>query len=201
MRIRTMALAGAAIAAVAYLFDPVRGRDRRQRLEHTARSLLGRRTTRTEPAALLPENLAPRPPAEGAPHVERTEPAGRVDPTTQTAAERIRPQPSREPIPMSAGSPSERPGRSPEDAEVVHRVQGSLQARHDLRADDLIIDVVNGVAYLSGELHDSHTFGEIVDLTSRVPGVRRVQSLLHLPDSETLSRDISSRRVGDEGSR
>ena len=184
MRIRTLALAGAAVAAVAYLFDPARGRERRQRLEHTARSLMGRRSTRSEPAAVLPENLAPRPPAEGPPQTER-----------------IQPQPSREPIPMSAGSPSERPRRSPADAEVVHRVQESLHARHDLRADDLVIDVVNGVAYLSGELQDSHTFGEIVDLTGRVPGVRRVQSLLHLPDSETVTRDISSRRVGDEGSR
>ena len=202
MRIRTLALAGAAIAAVAYLFDPVRGRDRRQRLEHTARSLMGRRTPRTEPTALLPENLAPRPPADAPRQAERTEHAGGTVPTTRTGpTERPQPQPIREPIPMSAGSPPERPGRSPEDAEVVHRVQESLHARHDLRADDLVIDVVNGVAYLSGELHDSHTFGEIVDLTGRVPGVRRVQSLLHLPDSETLSRDISSRRVGDEGSR
>jgi hypothetical protein len=200
MRIRTVAFAGAAIAAVAYLFDPVRGRDRRQRLEHGVRSLMARPTTRTETPALLPENLAPRPPAGGPPHAERTEPAARVDPTTQPTTDRIQRQPSREPIPMSAGSPSERPGRSPEDAEVVHRVQESLHARHDLRADDLVIDVVNGVAYLSGELQDSHTFGEIVDLTSHVPGVRRVQSLLHLPDSETVSRDTSSRRVGDEGS-
>ena len=84
---------------------------------------------------------------------------------------------------------------------MVHRVQQTLHARHDLRADDLVVDVVNGVAYLSGELHDNHTFGEIVDLTGRVPGVRRVQSLLHLPDSETVSRDLSSRRVGGEGPR
>ena len=32
-----------------------------------------------------------------------------------------------------------------------------------------------------------------------MPGVRRVQSLLHLHDSETLSRDISSRRVSPAG--
>ena len=30
-------------------------------------------------------------------------------------------------------------------------------------------------------------FGEVVDLTGLVPGVRRVQSLLHLPHSETIS--------------
>ena len=203
MRIRTLALAGAAIAAVAYLFDPARGRDRRQRLEHKVRSLMGRPRTPAVPPAPLPENLAPRSPAEEPPPAERTDQAGRAEPVGRDASSvRTRStEPVRGPIAMSAGPTPGRPGRSPEDAAVVHRVQQTLHARHDLRADDLVVDVVNGVAYLSGELHDSHTFGEIVDLTGRVPGVRRVQSLLHLPDSETVSRDISSRRVGGEGPR
>jgi len=196
MRIRTLALAGAAIAAVAYLLDPARGRDRRQRLERRARSLMQRSRTQTEPPALLPENLAPRSPVESSPSAEPTQPAARAEPSARIGST----EPIREPIPMSARSTPERPGRSPEDAEVVDRVQETLHARHDLQADDLVVDVVNGVAYLSGDLHDTHTFGEIVDLTSRVPGVRRVQSLLHLPDSETVLRDTSSRRVGDEGS-
>ena len=51
--------------------------------------------------------------------------------------------------------------------------------------------MVNGVAYLAGGLHDRQTFGEVVDLTSEVPGIRRVQSLLHLPDSETIVRRLS----------
>lgn len=191
MRIRTLALAGAAIAAVAYLFDPVRGRDRRQRLEHTIRSFMNRSTPKTEPPVLLPENLAPRPSFELRQTPERTEPLERTEPMVRT-------EPTHEPIPMSAGSPPERAHRSPEDIEVAHRVQETLHARHDLQPDDLIIDVVNGVAYLSGDLPDSQTFGEIVDLTGRVPGVRRVQSLLHLPDGDTVSRGISSRRVGDE---
>ena len=66
------------------------------------------------------------------------------------------------------------------------RSEPGSQRRPDLGADDLVIDVVNGVAYLSGDLHDRHTFGEVVDLTRDVPGVRRVQSLLHLPPSETI---------------
>ena len=67
---------------------------------------------------------------------------------------------------MGAGSVSERRDRSSEDAAVIRRVQETLHARHDLQADDLVVDVVNGVAYLSGDLHDSDTFGEIVDPSS-----------------------------------
>jgi osmotically-inducible protein OsmY len=69
---------------------------------------------------------------------------------------------------------------------IAGDVRAKLQRRPDLGADELVIDVVNGVAYLSGDLHDQHTFGEVVDLTREVPGVRRVQSLLHLPPSETI---------------
>jgi hypothetical protein len=176
MRIRTLALAGAAAAAVAYVFDPVRGEDRRRRLATSTRELVDRRRVRTAPPD-LPENVAPRP-SQISPHAGTTTP-----------------------IPMAASPQPERPGAAVAgDAELVRRVRGTLRARHDLRADDLVIDVVNGVAYLSGDLHDGHTFGEIVDLTRDVPGVRRVQSLLHLPDSETVSRAISSGRVGDEAS-
>jgi osmotically-inducible protein OsmY len=85
-----------------------------------------------------------------------------------------------------------------EDADIVTRITSTLKERRDLHAEDLVIDVVNGVAYLSGDLQDPHTFGEIVDVTRGVPGVRRVQSLLHLPDSETVSRTISAHRVGGD---
>jgi hypothetical protein len=180
MRIRTMVLAGAATAVVAYLFDPVQGRERRERLLTSIRSLLDRRTHWTGPPA-LPENVAPRPPSDVIPSAEPTEPA-------------------RQAIPMSAGSQPERSTvGAPDDGEIVHRVKARLEARPDLRADDLVIDVVNGVVYLSGDLHGSDTFEEIVDLTGDVPGVRRVQSLLHLPHGETVSRSISARRAAEEG--
>ena len=89
-----------------------------------------------------------------------------------------------EPMPVASISPS----RGEDDAAIIRNVRSKLQERRDLRTDDLVIDVVNGVAYLSGDLHDRQTFGEVVDLTGQVPGVRRVQSLLHLPHSETIVR-------------
>ena len=74
-----------------------------------------------------------------------------------------------------------------------------LQERRDLGAEDLVVDVVNGVVYLAGGLRDPQTFGEVVDVTSRIPGVRRVQSLLHIPDSETIVRSIAGGRRSDGG--
>ena len=47
------------------------------------------------------------------------------------------------------------------------------QADDDLETGGLVIDVVRGVAYLRGELHDREKFNEVVDLTGSVPGIRR----------------------------
>ena len=91
------------------------------------------------------------------------------------------------------------PSSAVDDAAIIRSVRTKLQERRDLRTDDLVVDVVNGVAYLSGDLHDRQTFGEVVDLTGEVPGVRRVQSLLHLPHSETISRP-TDQRPRSEGS-
>ena len=88
-------------------------------------------------------------------------------------------------------------GRSDDDGTIVQRVRSKLDERRDLRTDDLRVDVVNGVAYLCGELHDPHTFGEVVEVTRATPGVRRVQSLLHLPESEVLAR-IAGRSSTDD---
>jgi hypothetical protein len=88
-------------------------------------------------------------------------------------------------------------GRSDDDGTIVQRVRSRLDERRDLRTDDLTVDVVNGVAYLCGELHDPHTFGEVVEVTRATPGVRRVQSLLHLPESEVLAR-IAGRSSADD---
>jgi hypothetical protein len=182
MRIRTLVLAGAAVAALAYLFDPREGSVRRQRLRATLGGLAARRTRGVDRPTPLPENVAPTAAApETAP--KRPEPTASVIP----------------PAPDRTRAPGSTTSDDPDDAEVVRRVKERLEERRDLVTEELVVDVVNGVAYLAGDLHDPHTFGEIVDLTRDVPGVRRVQSLLHLPDSETVMRTISARRVGEGG--
>jgi hypothetical protein len=83
--------------------------------------------------------------------------------------------------------PIQLPSSSLDDASIVQRVRATLSGRGDLPTDDLIVDVVNGVVYISGDLRDPQTFGEIVDLTRETQGVRRVQSLLHLHGDEASS--------------
>jgi len=170
MRIRTLVIAVSGAAAVVYLFDPHRGRARRERIIASMRPLTRRRIDLVEPMSAP----APEPSRE-----ETISP-----PTTAPFRE--------EPMPVTSSS------TSVDDAAIIRTVRTKLQERHDPGTDDLVVDVVNGVVYLSGDLHDRQTFGEVVDLTAEVPGVRRVQSLLHLPHSETISRIFSGRRADED---
>lgn len=169
MRIRTLVIAGTGAAAAVYLFEPHGGRARRDRIR----------------TSLRPNARGPLDPVEpiSAPILE----GSREETITRSA-----PAPPRE-EPKAVTSSS----TSVDDAAIVRTVRTILQERHDLGTDDLVIDAVNGVVYLSGDLHDRQTFGEVVDLTAEVPGVRRVQSLLHLPHSETISRIFSGRPVDE----
>jgi hypothetical protein len=169
MRTRTVVLAGTGAAAV-YLFDPRGGKARRERLRASVRPLTQGRPVPIEPIS--------------APTLERSP---EVD------------SPASPPAPFRDESmPVAIPSGAEDDAAIIRNVRTKLQERRDLRTDDLVVDVVNGVAYLSGDLHDRQTFGEVVDLTGEVPGVRRVQSLLHLPHSETISRTTAGRRVDED---
>jgi hypothetical protein len=168
MRIRTLVIAGTGAAAAVYLFEPHGGAARRERIRTSMRPLM-----RTAP--VVPTS------------------APTVEPFRDETITPSAPAPSRE-EPKSVTSSS----TSVDDAAIVRSVRTKLQERHDLGTEDLVVDVVNGVVYLSGDLHDRQTFGEVVDLTAEVPGVRRVQSLLHLPNSETISRIFSGRRADEE---
>ena len=184
MRTRTLVVASTGAAAVAYLFDPRQGKARRDRIVASIHPLTRGRAIQVGPPSRLPRNLAPggsippEPPPDRQPVPDATQEPSRAEPMSVAT-----PAPPREdPIPVAS------PNADVEDAEIVRGVRTKLQERRDLRTDDLVVDVVNGVAYLSGDLRDRQTFGEVVDLTGQVPGVRRVQSLLHLPHSETIVR-------------
>jgi hypothetical protein len=163
MRIRNLALTGLAAAAVAYYFDPVKGSARRSRVRGQIMALTGRAMRRADRAP-LPENVAP---------------ASMPEPPIVEKAPEVRPSEANA-LPEDEG-----------DAAIARRIRTRLEERSDLETGGLVIDVVRGVAYLRGELHDRRKFDEVVDLTGSVPGIRRVQSLLHLPESGTVSRSES----------
>jgi len=170
MRIRTIALAGLAGAAVAYLFDPISGEARRTRLR-TRIMTFARRGTAIETArAPLSEDVVPESSAE-------------ISDTPE--------EPRKEAIALG-------PGAAPTDDEAIaSRIRTEVFGRPDLQTDRIVIDVVRGVAFLRGEMKDGHAIEEIMDRTRSVPGVRGVHNLIliRMPESLTITRPI--RTLGD----
>ena len=209
MRIRNLALTSLAAAAVAYYFDPVKGSARRSRLRGQIQTLTGRAMRRRD-LAPLPENVAPvsmpeSPTVEKAPEAR---PAENVEPVSMPESPTVEKAPEARPVESVASASVPEPPiveKAPEarsveavalpedesDAAIAQTIRTRLEERSDLETGGLVIDVVRGVAYLRGELHDREKFNEVVDLTGSVPGIRRVQSLLHLPESERVSRPQS----------
>ncbi len=186
MRIRNLAFTGLAAAAVAYYFDPVKGSARRSRLRGQIQTLTGRAMRRSDRAP-LPENVAPASMPE-APTVEK---APEVRPAENVASVSVPEPPTVEKAPEARPVENVALQEDESDAAIAQRIRARLEERSDLGTGGLVIDVVRGVAYLRGELHDRQQFDEVVDLTGSVPGIRRVQSLLHLPESERVGRPKS----------
>ena len=160
MRIRTMAIAGLAGAAVAYLFDPIAGSARRRRIRERISVFTPRRATFEEPRLPVDRAAAPM----------KDEVADTLEP------------PMEEPV---AVTPEERPNT---DTAIADRIRMRVRARPDLETEGLVVEVLRGVAFLRGDLKDRAQIDEVVDLTGAVPGVQEVQNLIHLPESQTMSR-------------
>jgi osmotically-inducible protein OsmY len=186
MRIRNLALTGLAAAAVAYYFDPVKGSARRSRLRGQIQTLTGRAMRRHD-LAPLPENVAP----VSVPDSPTIEKAPEARPAESVAAASVPEAPIVEKAPEARPVEAVALPEDESDAAIAQTIRARLEERSDLGTGGRVIDVVRGVAYLRGELHDREKFNEVVDLTGSVPGIRRVQSLLHLPESERVSRPQS----------
>jgi gas vesicle protein len=89
--------------------------------------------------------------------------------------------------------------RPMDDATIAQRVRSEVLGRPDLRADDLIVDVENGVTRLRGQMEDADRIEKIVDLTKKIPGVREVETLLHAPGTSAPNKEAA--RSTGEGSR
>ena len=173
MRIRTIALAGLAGAAVAYLFDPIDGNARRTRLRAQIMTVLRLGTTVETAHAPLSEDVVPEPSAE-------------ISDTPE--------EPRKEAIALG-------PGAAPTDDEAIaSRIRTEVFGRPDLQTERVVIDVVRGVAFLRGEMKDGHAIEEIMDRTRSVPGVRGVHNLIliRMPESLTITRPVNT--LGDSWS-
>jgi osmotically-inducible protein OsmY len=239
MRIRTIAIAGLAGAAAAYLFDPVAGNARRNRIRDQIRGFT-RRLAMPERTPPLPVNMVSTPtmeavtdttevPTKAADTTEvstkaadTTEVPTKAADTTQvpTKAEvvatpevptkgEVADDPKSEDV---ASAPQERPSnvrdmprermkgyladiredRPMDDATIASLVRTRVLGRPDLDTGSLDVEVVQGVAFLRGDLKDKRQIDEVVDLTGAVPGVQEVQNLIHLPESPTGSRETAT---------
>jgi hypothetical protein len=162
MRIRTMAIAGLAGAAVAYLFDPIAGSARRSRIRERISAFTAGRLATPEGMPRLPVDVVSAP--------MRDEVADTPEPAMGEVVAVI---------------PEDRPNS---DAAIADRIRMRVQARPDLQTAGLVVEVLRGVAFLRGGLKDRAQIDEVVDLTGAVPGVQEVQNLIRLPESETMSR-------------
>jgi hypothetical protein len=170
MRIRTIALAGLAGAAVAYLFDPISGDARRTRLRARIMTVARRRTTVETGRAPYSEDVVPEPSAEISDMPE---------------------EPRKKAIALG-------PGATPTDDEAIaSRIRTEVFGRPDLQTGRIVIDVVRGMVFLRGEMKDGHAIEEIMDRTRSVPGVRGVHNLIliRMPESLTITRPV--RTLGD----
>ena len=89
-----------------------------------------------------------------------------------------------------------REDRPMDDAAIASLVRTKVLGRPDLDTGNLVVDVVQGVVFLRGDLKDRRQVDEIVNLTGAVPGVQEVKDLIHLPESPTESGQTAA-RLGD----
>jgi hypothetical protein len=82
-------------------------------------------------------------------------------------------------------------GRPMDDATVAQRVRSEVLGRPDFRADDIIVDVENGLARLRGQTEHPDRIELIVDLTKTIPGVREVETFIHAPGSSAPNKEAA----------
>ncbi len=69
----------------------------------------------------------------------------------------------------------------PDDATLAHKVESIIFRDHDVPKGQISVNAEDGVVWLRGEVPTQSMIDALVDRTREVGGVRRVESLLHLP--------------------
>jgi osmotically-inducible protein OsmY len=72
----------------------------------------------------------------------------------------------------------------PDDATLAHKVESIIFRNADVPKGQISINAEDGVVWLRGEVPDETMLNALVERTREVVGVRRVESLLHLPGQD-----------------
>jgi osmotically-inducible protein OsmY len=90
--------------------------------------------------------------------------------------------------------------RAMDDTTIAQRIRSEVLGRPNLDAREVIVDVEEGIARLRGQLDDTERIESVVEETRRIPGVRDVENLIHLPDvpapNKKAARSASGRSEG-----
>jgi osmotically-inducible protein OsmY len=78
----------------------------------------------------------------------------------------------------------EEPKPQPDDATLAHKVETIIFRDHDVPKGQISVNAEEGVVWLRGEVPTQSMMETLVERTRQVGGVRRVESLLHLPGQE-----------------
>ena len=91
--------------------------------------------------------------------------------------------------------------RAMDDTTIAQRIRSEVLGRPNLDAREVIVDVEEGVARLRGQLDDTERIESVVEETRKIPGVRDIENLIHLPDTpapnKKAARSASARSKGD----
>jgi BON domain len=72
----------------------------------------------------------------------------------------------------------------PDDATLAHKVETIIFRDADVPKGQININAEDGVVTLRGEVPDETMLNALVERTREIAGVRRVESLLHLPGQD-----------------
>jgi hypothetical protein len=78
----------------------------------------------------------------------------------------------------------EAPKPQPDDATLAHKVETIVFRDHAIPKGQISVNAEEGVVWLRGEVPDEEMIRTLVERTREVAGVRRVESLLHLPGQD-----------------
>ncbi len=90
--------------------------------------------------------------------------------------------------------------QTPNDETIAERVRSEVFRPQDAPKGSVNINVEEGVVYLRGEVADREQIQRVISTAGAVPGVKRVESLLHPPGEEAPTASNGSRSKVTTGS-
>jgi hyperosmotically inducible periplasmic protein len=87
---------------------------------------------------------------------------------------------------------SQRGGEPPDDDKtLVDKIKSEVLGKTEYVGSDVVVDAVNGVVTLRGQLERAEKIDDLAAAVAAVPGVSRVENFLHPPDTPAPNKQDS----------